>query len=487
MKIREKVKQVLLLVGVLFGTQAQGSSMRAGIIGEPLVPTVTWYSIDHHYLLINPPFNRDEESLFFVKDSNRVTGEVFYSDTTTVLEQGKISVRISGLSPDTGYDTYCFFMNGDSVITEFLGMNKTYPLPPHPKFWVGEEAYKEISDLLVVIDAKYPVKVSAFYGDDYEFRTEEYLRSADSFKDTLVIPIVTPSYGEYPYVLIYEWSDSVHQNEISTHYGVLKVLKPEPVAAPVLSFTKVESDCGEISFCTRIAPVLGDTASVLMYVSDDDLSYTAVDSASGIYSLLTAFTFIDRLDADKKFFIRAIATSKDGLQSEISGSVWTPEGNVPTLNITPRLSNLHAEFNFAGYGGCSQSMVTISVEGEVTLNDTVIFVEPAGYNGTVDFLLEPGDYTWSSCVSNIYGKTCREGSFKINGLPTNMSLFQTQQLRSSIPNNSLTVVYDTMGRVTGNVTWGEIKNPKDNPLILNGMYIITVPDIGFSEKRFFYR
>jgi hypothetical protein len=44
-----------------------------------------------------------------------------------------------------------------------------------------------------------------------------------------------------------------------------------------------------------------------------------------------------------------------------------------------------------------------------------------------------------------------------------------------------------MGRVTGNVTWGEIKNPKDNPLILNGMYIITVPDIGFSEKRFFTR
>lgn len=482
-----KVKQTLLLVGVLFlGAQTQATSVRLDVIGEPLVPTITWYSIDHHYLVINPPFNGDE-SLFFVKDSNPKTGEVFYSDTALVSKQGKVSVRVSGLSPDTGYDSYCFFRNGDSTITESWGMNKTYPLPPRPKFWVGEEAYLGISDILVVIDAKYPVKVYALYGDNYQLKTEEFLQEANAYKDTLLIPIVTQSYGEYPYVLIYQYSDSTNGDEYNTHDGLLKVIKPEPIAAPALSFTKVESDCGEVSFCTRIAPVLGDTAHVVMYVSDDDLSYIAVDSASGIYSLLTAFTFIDGLDANKKFFIRAIATSKDGLQSEVTGSVWTPEGDLPTLNITPRLSNLHAEFNFAGYGGCSQSMVTISVEGEVTLNDTVIFVEPAGYNGTVDFLLEPGDYTWSSCVSNIYGKTCREGSFKINGLPTNMSLFQTQQLRSSIPNNSLTVVYDTMGRVTGNVTWGEIKNPKDNPLILNGMYIITVPDIGFSEKRFFYR
>jgi hypothetical protein len=366
-------------------------------------------------------------------------------------------------------------------------MNKTYPLPPRPKFWVGEEAYLGISDILVVIDAKYPVKVYALYGDNYQLKTEEFLQEANAYKDTLLIPIVTQSYGEYPYVLIYQYSDSTNGDEYNTHYGVLKVIKPEPISAPALSFTKVESDCGEVSFCTRIAPVLGDTAHVVMYVSDDDLSYTAVDSASGIYSLLTAFTFIDGLDADKKFFIRAIATSKDGLQSEVTGSVWTPEGDLPTLNITPKLSNLHAEFNFAGFAGCSQSEITIKVKCSAFRADTVINTGSASYTGMIDFLLEPDDYTWSACVSNIYGETCREGSFKINGLATNMSLFQTQQLRSSIPNNSLTVVYDTMGRVTGNVTWGEIKNPKDNPLILNGMYIITVPDIGFSEKRFFTR
>lgn len=474
------------LVFLITGIQVNAtSSYPPNFIGEPLTTRVSWYAMNFDYLIINSPF--EGEYYCVVTDSNMITGIVHFSDTLLVTGKGKISTRISGLTPETEYWSIVYFFQGDSIIAEDLGMNKTKPIPPQPNYFVMEEGYVGISDLLVKISSEYPVLVYAVYGfhDDFNQETERILHLGGL--DTIILPLTTPVVGEYEYLVIFEFSDSISTSPgVLTHFGVLKILEepdPEPTPAPDVNISHVEADCGTISFHVQVTPVVNDTASMKIYLSSNQLDWYTVDSVKGI-SRNSAFDGkVMGLSADTEFFIRVIGISKDGIADTTEKSVMMPAGEKPTLNIVPKITNETAEFNFAGFMGCDGGFLELSVQGPSNF-DTTIFVGAQSYEGKISLELESGDYFWEACVENQH-EVCKTGNFSIQSPVTNIFEQQKELVRNAISPSAQTLINDTLGRQIGSVLWGDIKNSEQNPLNLIGAYILFVPSSDYSEKRIF--
>lgn len=476
------------LVFLITGIQVQAtSSYPPNFVGEPLAIRTSWYSMNLDYLIINSPF--ENEYYCVVTDSNTTTGTVHFSDTLLVTGKGKISTRISGLTPETEYWSIVYFFQGDSIIAEDLGMNKTKPIPPQPNYFVMEEGYVGISDLLVKISSEYPVLVYAVYGfhDDFNQETERILHLGGL--DTIILPLTTPVVGEYEYLVIFEFSDSISTSPgVLTHFGVLKILEepdPEPTPAPDVSISRVETDCGTVSFHVQVMPVANDTASIKIYLSSNQLDWYIVDSAQGIYQNSAFDGKVMGLSADTEFFIRVVAISKDGVADTTEKSVMMPAGEKPTLNIVPRVINEIAEFNFAGFMGCDGGFVKIVVQGPLNF-DTTIFVGAQSYTGTVSLELSAGDYFWEACAENQH-EVCKSGNFSIQSPVTSVIEQQKELVRNSISPSAQTLINDTLGRQIGSVLWGDIKYQQQNPLGLIGVYILFVPSVNYSEKRVFVK
>lgn len=476
-------KIIFLLAVLMTGLQVNATSMQPVYIGEPM-SSATWYSFRHNYLIINPPF--DGQFQYCTKDSNAVTGQVHTSDTVTVSGKGMVSVRVSGLAPETNYMTTGFFIQDDSVITETFGVNKTYPVPSTPNYFVREEAYLGISDLAIEISSSYPVLVYALYGENYSVETIQKIHAGGV--DTVILPMVTPSYGEYPYVVILQYSDSTQGGSgIATHHGVLKVIQPEPIGAPEIKISNEKADCGELSFTTQVTPKSGDTASVWMYMAlqQDEIWYL-IDSTIGINRKVSLFTkTAPGLSADTEYLIKVVGISKDGVRAEKISSVRMPEGWKPTLNVTPKIVQKTVEFNTAGFMGCDGGFFRLVLSGPTSV-DTSVFTGAQSYEGAIKLNVTVGSYFWEACVENQYGQVCKTGEFEIQGTVTSISEAELD-LRETILPSAQVFIYDTLGRQVGQTLWGDVKFDSQNPLLLFGTYVLIVPSVNYSEPRVFTR
>lgn len=468
------------LILLITGVQAQ-----AKIWGTAFPIAGNWYSATLPIFITKVNYTENEGKYFSIITAVSVAdGSILAGDSVSFSGTGLKVNSISGLQPDTEYQIFHLFWQSGDTMWQFGGeVFKTHPLPPKPTISITEEPFIGISDLMIKIQSVYPVKFKIFYDENYSAETEEFFHPGGI--DSITVPLVTRTAKKYPYCVFLEYSDSVSVFLDSVICDELIVKAPDPTPAPALSFSSVKADCGEISFVTRISPQSGDTAKVFISISDDGVTYHAVDSASGLHTVISVLTEIQGMPADTKIYLKAVGTSKDGVKSEVVTSVQTPEGESPTLNITPRFSHNHAEFNFAGFMGCASGFLKIEIRGATTI-DTTFFVGATQYSGGINFILNPGNHDWEACVANQYDEVCRWGSFSVS-VPTDVHTNQLESIRKSIPVSTQTFIFDTAGRQIGNVLWGDVKFSHQNPLLLNGLYIVTVPSSGFSEKRTFMR
>ncbi len=464
------MKHIFFLACYFFGIGIQANAQVSAV---QLPVTKNWHSASFPVFVTNSGSGdyQSQVAVTPIGDTVGISGEV-----KTFSGTGLKTNSVTGLKPGTEYG-YKHVFTKDTFQTVFTGSFKTDQLPPKPIIKITEEPFIGISDLLIIINSSYPVRVWGLYDGDTE--TETYLHN--SGLDTIVVPLVTPTVRKYPYCIIFQYSDSVSADQDTVICDEIIVTTPDPRPAPELSIESQSADCGTIEVITRIRPVVGDTAMVSVLISSDQVNYFLIDSAKGLYWPITIVTKFPGLEGGTKYYLKIVGTSKDGVMKEIKTTLAMPAGESPTIAITPKVVVRLVEFNFAGWAGCSGSMLTISVSGSTAI-DTAVFVGSDQYVGTVDFFLNPGNYSWRAVIKNRYGEQVRSGNFIVSDTATSI---QTQEVRK-IPPNAFVVVIDTGGRQIGSTTWSEISDQK-NPLLLQGFYLILVPNENYVEKRIFVR
>lgn len=451
-----------------------GISVNAQFSGAQLPVNKNWYSAKFS-VAVTTPFPEEYQSqvvVIPVGDSVPISGEI-----KTFSGIGLKANSISGLEPSTEY-SYEHTFSKDTLRRVFAGSFKTDPLPPRPTITIVEEPFQGISDLLIIIESSYPVRVWGFYDGDTE--TETYLHQGGL--DTVIMPLVTPVARKYPYCVVFSWSDSVGTDQDSVICDEILVTVPPKMPAPDITFQGKNADCGEIEITTRIYPISGDTSAIRLYISDDQVNYFLVDSAVGLYWPITIVTRIPGLDGGRKYYVKAIGVSKDSLSKEISTNITMPDGESPTIAITPKVIQRLVEFNYAGWGGCSGSTLELRITGNSETIDTVLFLGADQYVGAVDFFLNPGNYSWRAAIENRYGQQTRSGNFIVSDTATVLNLYEVEK----IPPNTSVWVLDTSGRTVAETVWSEVY-PNKNPFRLEGLYLLLIPNSNYVEKRLFLR